>query len=334
MSDNVRNRRRRGCLRIFAGMAVAIMFFVVIGLIVWTLNTNRQIDASERYAFTDGAPGAFLEVDGYRLHYQRFGDPTAKPLLFIHGFNVNGGYEWSEIAPYLQDDYFLIAPDLPPFGHSERILEHSPLYTTQGQAQALMQLMDALGLDQVTVVAASAGGGVAAEMALLAPTRIDRLVMIGTEVYDQGGGIFAQLGALPLGIGRANTWTALGGGSRSTAFFAIGCRTNGYCPSDAVVARRQRLAEIQATTDALIARNATPNLSRIPADLSLVTTPTLVLWGGNDLRGVETGKQLVTELAHATLQIVEGSDHTPHLHQPAQTARLIDQFLRTAQRSD
>lgn len=327
MSQSKQEARRGGCLRAIGWVALVLLLLLVAGVAFWVQSTNRTLGASERFAAGDGAPGSFVEVDGRQIHYQLLGNPDGQPLLFVHGFNVNGGYEWSEIAPYLEEKYFLIIPDLPPFGHSERIGETSPLYTVQGQANALVTLLDSLNVKQADVVAASAGGAAAVQMALDYPERVERLVLIGAELYDSGGGIFAQLGALPFGIGRANTWTGLGAGPRSGALFAIGCRTNGYCPDQETIERRQHLAEIQGTTDAIMARNSTLPASRVPADLAQVQQPVLLIWGGGDLRGIETANRLAAELPNATVEIVAEADHTPHLHKPAATALLIDNFL-------
>jgi 2-hydroxymuconate-semialdehyde hydrolase len=297
-------------------------------LTYWTLTTNSRVARAEANAYTDGAPGAYALVNGYQMHYRDVGvaEEGTLPLLMVHGFNANAGYEFAEVEPLLVEGRRLIIPDLVGFGYSERVSEPGAIYTDEGAAASLVALLDALGLEQVDVVGASFGGRSAVQLALDHPERVRSVILSGADLYTAGGGIFERMGELPLGIGRANTFSAMGAGGRASFLFTLGCQANGWCPGPEKVALRQRLAEIEGTTDAYVAMSATENVTRLPADLPQLQQPTLVIWGEKDAYSAEGGRRTTADIPNATLATVQGSDHTPHHHMPDETARLILDF--------
>lgn len=60
----------------------------------------------------------FVEVEGARIHYLRWGDRTRPGLLLVHG-NAAHAYWWSFIAPFLARDYNVAAMDLSGMGDSQ-----------------------------------------------------------------------------------------------------------------------------------------------------------------------------------------------------------------------
>jgi pimeloyl-ACP methyl ester carboxylesterase len=317
-------RRRGACLPVLVLTPLIVLGLLLLGLLGWSSAVNARSTAIEVRQSETGAPGRFVTVDGVRLHVQEWGPTDVEPFIFLHGFNVNGGYEWEPLRQAMGDRARMIVPDLPPFGHSQRLSQPNPVYTARGQAELVWALLDQLDVPSVTIVAASASGDTAVEMALISPDRVRRLVLISTDVYAQGGGIFAALGSLPWGIGRANTFEGLGAGNRASALFALGCNSAGYCPGPDVIARRQAMAEIVGTTDALMAANATPPDSRVPAALADLSVPVTVAWGDSDtFSPLEMGQRLAADIPGATLIAIPGGDHVPHLSQPEAIAELL-----------
>lgn len=321
-----------GCLRAIAAAGVALIALVAGLLAFWTIRTNQQADASEIYAFTADAPGQFATVAGRQLHYVQRGDLTADPrgapILFLHGFNQGAGIEASLLADAFDPARAWIIPDLLGFGFSERVTQPTPDYTIRGQARLMRELLNELGVQQADVMGVSYGGAVAAQFALDYPERVRKLVLIGPQLFDSGGGVFSSLGNLPLGIGRALTWDALGAGPRGTLLYRLGCQSNGYCPSDARVAARQRRAEIKGTTDAMMTINTTPQDTRLPQDLGQITAPTLLVYGDRDaFYPPEVAERARAAIPGAELQFVPDADHTPQMHRPGPTAQIISEFL-------
>jgi pimeloyl-ACP methyl ester carboxylesterase len=60
----------------------------------------------------------FIDVEGARIHYLRWGERTRPGLLLVHG-NAAHAYWWSFIAPFLARDYNVAAMDLSGMGDSQ-----------------------------------------------------------------------------------------------------------------------------------------------------------------------------------------------------------------------
>src|SRR5262249_22347540 len=112
----------------------------------------------------------FTRVDGVRIHYQEAGNESAPPIILIHGF-ISSNLVWSQVfLPLAQAGFRVIAPDLPGYGYSDK--PNDAAYTIESQAQAVIGLMDGLGLEEATIVGASYGRTIASRMAVRYSARV------------------------------------------------------------------------------------------------------------------------------------------------------------------
>jgi pimeloyl-ACP methyl ester carboxylesterase len=124
--------------------------------------------------FTDAALG-------HQLRY--FDRQVGEPLLMLHGFGGDGVVTWRGQAKGLADSHRVIIPDLLWFGDSTSTAPRS--LTTQAQAQ--LALLDHLGIEKTDVMGISYGGFVLLQMALIAPERIGRIILV-----DSPGPVFSE----------------------------------------------------------------------------------------------------------------------------------------------
>jgi 2-succinyl-6-hydroxy-2,4-cyclohexadiene-1-carboxylate synthase len=104
------------------------------------------------------------------LAHVRWG--RGSPLLLLHGFT--GSREaWDHLRPLVEEDFAVVAPDLP--GHGESPCEADT--TFESTLEALVRLLDQLGLERVDVAGYSLGARVGLGLALTHPDRIRRLVL-------------------------------------------------------------------------------------------------------------------------------------------------------------
>jgi pimeloyl-ACP methyl ester carboxylesterase len=96
-----------------------------------------------------------------------------KPVLVLHA--AGGAGAWSPYLERLSERFDVLAPDHPGFGLSPVLAEVDSMSTL---VEHYLSLLDGLGLDTVSVVGASFGGWLAAEIASTAPDRVDRLVLM------------------------------------------------------------------------------------------------------------------------------------------------------------
>ena len=122
--------------------------------------------------------GLSIESAGIQTNYHDVGE--GPPVLLIHGSGpgVSAWANWRTVLPGLSQNFRVIAPDIVGFGYTER-----PADTTYGAEvwlQHLLDFLDALGLEKVSVVGNSFGGALALQLATTASERVDRLVLMGS----------------------------------------------------------------------------------------------------------------------------------------------------------
>ena len=110
-----------------------------------------------------------------RLHYVDWGNPTAPPLLLVHG-GRDHCRNWDWVASRLRDRWHVIAPDLRGHGDSQWSAEGS--YRMDSYIYDLAQLIHQQKLAPVTIIAHSLGGNIAIRYTGLYPDTVRRLVAI------------------------------------------------------------------------------------------------------------------------------------------------------------
>ena len=95
----------------------------------------------------------YIDIKGSKIHYIDEGDGS--PILFLHG-NPTSSYLWRNIIPYLQPMGRCIAPDLIGMGKSDK---PDIKYGFQDTYEYLEAFIDALGLENITLVIHDWGSG-------------------------------------------------------------------------------------------------------------------------------------------------------------------------------
>jgi haloacetate dehalogenase len=101
------------------------------------------------------------------------------PLMLLHG-HPQTNVMWHRVAPALTQRFSLIIPDLPGYGWSDAPqsdAEHSP-YSKRSMANAMIEVMEALGCVRARIVGHDRGGRVAYRLALDHPGRIEKLAVL------------------------------------------------------------------------------------------------------------------------------------------------------------
>ena len=109
------------------------------------------------------------------LHYVDWGNPSAPPLLLVHG-GKDHCRSWDWVAERLSKDWHVIAPDLR--GHGDSDWAPDGNYTQFSYVYDIAQLIHQMQLEPVTIVAHSMGGMVCSRYVALYPEKVQRLVLI------------------------------------------------------------------------------------------------------------------------------------------------------------
>jgi pimeloyl-ACP methyl ester carboxylesterase len=136
-------------------------------------------------------PTRFVEVDGVRFAYRRWGKPGGPPLVFLQYFSANLD-DWDpQVTDGFAADHDVILFDNAGVGSSGG---EAP-GTVSEMARDAVAFLDALGLRDVNVVGFSLGGMIAQQLALDHPDRVDRIVLLGTGPRGGEGMTFTELSA-------------------------------------------------------------------------------------------------------------------------------------------
>ena len=122
-----------------------------------------------------------FEVNGARIfaRVSRGAQGPRPALLLLHGF-PQSHVMWHRVATRLQQDFYLVLPDLPGYGDSSKapgLPDHSN-YSKRTMARDMVAVMDALGVDRFYLCGHDRGGRVAHRLALDHPARVQKLCVL------------------------------------------------------------------------------------------------------------------------------------------------------------
>jgi 2-hydroxymuconate-semialdehyde hydrolase len=102
------------------------------------------------------------------------------PVLLIHGSGpgVSAWANWRLVLPALAERRRVIAPDMVGFGYTDR--PAGMRYGMDTWVRQALYVLDALGLESADVVGNSFGGALALALAIRAPQRVRRVVLMGS----------------------------------------------------------------------------------------------------------------------------------------------------------
>jgi pimeloyl-ACP methyl ester carboxylesterase len=106
-----------------------------------------------------------------KLAYKIYG--SGQPVIIMHGL-FGSGDNWRTIARMMEDQYQCIVVDMRNHGRSP----HDPVMNFQVMTEDIIELMQDLQLEKVSMVGHSMGGKVAMQFALQHPDLVDKLIVV------------------------------------------------------------------------------------------------------------------------------------------------------------
>jgi pimeloyl-ACP methyl ester carboxylesterase len=269
---------------------------------------------------------AFVEVDGLRVHYQEFGEPTAPVMLLIHGYSAST-FTWKTSAPMFAENGFrVIAVDLIGFGFSSKPSWFD--YAIGSQTRVVERLMDRLGIGSALVVGSSYGGAVASTLALDYPERVSKLVLVDAVTNDEPiDQVIAQLAKTPV-IGELLSVFLVD----SRAFVRSRMLTS-MAPGNHHLVNDARIDSVRRPLSAADGHNSmlhtlrSWHAQRIDHDAHLIDQPTLLLWGELDIVvPPHNGRNLHRLIPDSRLVMFKNCGHVPQEECPTDFVRIVSDF--------
>lgn len=256
---------------------------------------------------------------------------SGPPIVFVHGVGANGDL-WRRVVPELARDHRCIAPDLPLGSHPRPLRDGADL-SLPGLARIVAELLEALALEDVAIVANDTGGAVAQWLAGHRAERVGRLVLTSCDAFDKfppAPQRYLEVAARSRALMWAVAWL--------TRFRAVQRLPTAYgwtthAPIEPEVMRsftepvrtdagvRRDLARLLRAVDTRYTYEAAEALRGFDK-------PALVLWAADDrLFPLDHGRRLAELLPQGRFETIAGSRTFVPEDQPERLARVVRGFL-------
>lgn len=261
-----------------------------------------------------------------RTRYWEEGEGT--PLVLIHGF-ADSVETWSRVIGRLAEHHRVIALDVVGAGRTDKPKEPMPFARLAGFVR---DFMDVLGLERAHVLGHSMGGGIALNLTIRWPEKVERLVLVDSAGLGREMPVDLRVCTLPV-LGWFLTRTS----PRQTASFL---RKTVYDPTlitDGTVRTFCELGALPGAHTAMLSwlrNNADFGGWRddvvrpVVEKLGSITAPTLIFWGRQD-RIIPVSQSEVAErgIPGSRLHIFESCGHVPQLERWEEFSSLVVDFL-------
>jgi pimeloyl-ACP methyl ester carboxylesterase len=234
--------------------------------------------------------------------------------VLLHGLLMDSSL-WADVVAELSPGHRCVVPTLPLGGHRRPMGSGTEL-TLQSVAEMVVELLERLALDNVTVIGNDTGGAIAQLLVVDHPARIGSLVLVSCEAFENfppglTGKALVLMGRLPR-------------------------------PLFGALMKQLRIRPIrrlhQLLSDRAIQLDAVRILRSIAADRDLLTRtaeslsrfqrPSLIVWGSEDrVMPPAHGRRLAELLPQSRLIEIADTYTLIPLDQPVELATALREFL-------
>ena len=299
-----------------------VLIVAVIGVL---LVVNAAVSKHISRAAEPFGGGRVLELAGPDLNVDDHGPRGDHAVVLLHGYSASIQW-WDAVAPVLARNERVITIDLVGHGGSEAPSDPAP-YSAEGQATAVSQALDALGVRHAVLVGHSMGGVVATALAEREPNLVDRVVVSDTPA---GPG----LTALPV-LGKVVCWPVLGAAFDGLRHFDVvdtnSLQTGFAADFPVPVFAYESLKRM--THNALCNARLAGRLNEEKAvsdRLAGLGKPVRVVFGERDV--LTPTESNIARYRQSGLQpvVIAGAGHSPAVEKPGEFLSAIDTFVSAA----
>ncbi len=316
-------------MRILGVIAALLLVIVVVG---WWLLRGPDIPYATleaKYSQPDPASHFVDLPGGYHVHYQDEGSPDLPLLVLLHGYG-DSYTSWEGWVRELKTRRRIITLDFP--GHGLTRSPEGTVLSADFLTDFVASFAAALNLPKFAVAGNSMGGGVAWQLAVRHPERINALILVDAAGFPNEkppGEVPLAFRILQYPIGRAFLRNI-----DNRFLIREGLRTDVFNKSLITPAFVDRWAEFQRAPGhraILMSVNLAGQPQDLAAILGTIKVPTLILWGEADvLLEPASARKFASAIPGATLITYPQVGHLPQIEIPARSAAAVAEFLDTA----
>lgn len=247
------------------------------------------------------------------------------PILLIHGL-ASSTYTFKPVIPFLQNEYSILAVDLPGFGKSEK--PASFVYSFENYAKLLIECLQHFHISNTSIAAHSMGGQIALHMARLQPEKINQLILLCSSGYlRRAKKIMIATSYVPF-FEKVVKFFILKKGVKGHLYNAL--YNKSLINEEMIREFGQPLLEKEFYQSLIrLLRHREGDLK--PQELSEINIPTLLMWGEEDrVVPVDVGRRLVQDLPDAQLITFEDTGHLITAERPDLVSENIIKYCNGA----
>lgn len=266
----------------------------------------------------------YVEAGGVHWHVQVFGRGPC--LLFLHGTGASG-HSFADIAHALAHEYTVVVPDLPGQGFSSLL----PATQTNlaGFGDALLALIQALGVTPSHIIGHSAGAALGAHLQLSGRLPVHALISINGAFLPFGAAaapVFSRAAEV-LARSRLLAWITAAHGLFERPIRRL-LEETGSEPTEAMIHCYQTLLRNPDHVTGTLRMMAGWRLDDLKRQLPALTIPLHLLVCDNDKTVAPWQAERLAELVfHARITHLPGFGHLGHEQAPETFVKLIRERL-------
>lgn len=264
------------------------------------------------------------QLGEFRLNYHDQGQAQGRgeAILLIHGSGpgVTAWANWRGVIPTLAERARVIAPDMLGFGYTS--CPPDLKLTPAVWVRSLIDLLDRLGVERVSVVGNSFGGAIALALAHAHPQRVRRLVLMGSAGLS-----------FPITPGLEKVWGYQPSVAAMRELMEVFAYDHRLLNDDLVRMRHE--ASTRADVQARFARlfpaprqTGVEMLALTEEAIRTIDKPTLLIHGRDDLViPLAVSSRMLQLLPHAEMHVFGECGHWVQIERAQAFTRLLIDFL-------
>jgi len=301
--------------RVVKGILYLLVGILLIGKYVVSPDKTLE-ELAPKYA---AAPSQFLSLNGRKIHYRDEGEgPT---IVLIHGTGASL-HTWEDWAKDLVEDYRVIRLDLPAYGLTGQ--DPQKRYSSKDYVDLLDAFLKELKVDKFHLAGNSLGGLVSWLYASYYPEKIEKLVLLDPSGFPfKSTPMVIKMAKIPV----LNNFIRY---VTPRSFIEKNIKEVYYDHSlikDSTIDRYYDLTLFEGNRTAFIDR-AYIEREDYRDRLSLISAPTLILWGENDnWIPVSDAARFKAAIKNAQVVIIPKTGHVPMEERPQESLAVVTAFL-------